>query len=43
MREPSAPQATLEIVDEARRLLRPGGQLWVTEMDFETPAFAKLR
>ena len=25
------------------RILRPGGELWVTEMDFETPAFAKLR
>lgn len=25
------------------RVLRPGGQLWVTEMDFETEGFAKLR
>ena len=25
------------------RILRPGGALWITEMDFETPAFAKLR
>ena len=25
------------------RVLRPGGQLWVTEMDFETEGFRKLR
>ena len=25
------------------RLLRPGGQLWITEMDFETDGFMKLR
>ena len=37
------PEATLEIVDEARRLLKPGGQLWITKMDFETSAFQKLR
>lgn len=37
------PEATLEIVEEAHRLLKPGGQIWITEMDFETPAFAKLR
>lgn len=37
------PEATLEIVDEARRLLKPAGQLWITEMDFETSAFQKLR
>lgn len=37
------PAATREVAAEALRLLKPGGQLWVTEMDFETPAFAKLR
>ena len=28
---------------QAHRILKVGGQLWVTEMDFETPAFARLR
>ena len=28
---------------EAYRLLKPGGQLWVTEMDFTTEGFRKLR
>ena len=37
------PAATRQVAAEALRLLRPGGQLWVTEMDFETPAFVKLR
>jgi len=37
------PAATAEIVREASRLLRPGGQLWVTEMDFETEGYRKLR
>ena len=37
------PSATREIAEEAHRVLRPNGQLWITEMDFETPAFAKLR
>ena len=36
------PAATREVAIEALRLLRPGGQLWITEMDFETPAFSKL-
>jgi len=31
------PAATREVAAEALRLLKPGGQLWVTEMDFETP------
>ena len=30
------PAATREVAAEALRLLKPGGQLWVTEMDFET-------
>ena len=37
------PEATRAVAAEALRILRPGGELWVTEMDFETPAFAKLR
>ena len=37
------PAATRQVAAEALRLLRPGGQLWVTEMDFETAAFVKLR
>lgn len=28
---------------EALRVLRPGGQLWVCEMDFETDGYVKLR
>jgi SAM-dependent methyltransferase len=28
---------------EAARVLRPGGQLWVSEMDFETAGYAALR
>ena len=31
------------IVDEALRLLKPGGQLWISEMDFEAPAYAAQR
>ena len=37
------PAATRDVVREAYRVLRPGGQLWVTEMDFETEGFRKLR
>jgi len=37
------PAATRDVVHEAYRVLRPGGQLWVTEMDFETEGFRKLR
>ena len=37
------PAATRQVATEALRLLRPGGQLWITEMDFQTPAFMKLR
>ena len=28
---------------EAHRILAPGGQLWVCEMDFEAPGFVALR
>jgi ubiquinone/menaquinone biosynthesis C-methylase UbiE len=31
------------VVDEALRLLKPGGQLWICEMDFEAPAYAAQR
>ena len=30
-------------IKEMYRVLKPGGQLWVTEMDFESEAYAKLR
>jgi ubiquinone/menaquinone biosynthesis C-methylase UbiE len=35
--------AARDIVDEALRLLKPNGQLWVCEMDFEAPAYAEQR
>ena len=31
------------IMDEAYRILKPGGQLWVGEMDFESPGYASQR
>ena len=31
------------IIDEALRVLKPGGQLWVCEMDFESPGYAAQR
>lgn len=34
---------TLEIIREAHRILKPNGQLWFCEMDFETPAYAAQR
>lgn len=37
------PEATRAITAEAARVLKPGGQLWLTEMDFDTPGFTKLR
>ena len=37
------PQATRTICAEAHRVLKPGGQLWITEMDFDTEGFSKLR
>jgi ubiquinone/menaquinone biosynthesis C-methylase UbiE len=35
--------AARDIVDEALRLLKPNGQLWICEMDFEAPAYAAQR
>eukprot|EP00587_Corethron_hystrix_P004853 CAMPEP_0113296926 /NCGR_PEP_ID=MMETSP0010_2-20120614/7_1 /TAXON_ID=216773 ORGANISM="Corethron hystrix, Strain 308" /NCGR_SAMPLE_ID=MMETSP0010_2 /ASSEMBLY_ACC=CAM_ASM_000155 /LENGTH=395 /DNA_ID=CAMNT_0000149741 /DNA_START=220 /DNA_END=1408 /DNA_ORIENTATION=- /assembly_acc=CAM_ASM_000155 len=31
------------VVREAHRILEPGGQLWVSEMDFESPAYRAQR
>jgi len=33
----------LEVIDEALRVLKPGGQLWLCEMDFESPGYAAQR
>jgi len=35
--------ATKQVIQEAYRILRPGGQLWISEMDFESPAYAAQR
>jgi len=37
------PEASKEIFMEAHRILEPGGELWVNEMDFNTPGFSDLR
>lgn len=38
------PEVTRQVAAEAFRILRPGtGQLWLTEMDFATDGFTKLR
>ena len=37
------PDAARDIVDEAFRLLKLNGQLWICEMDFEAPAYAAQR
>lgn len=37
------PEVGIRIVDEAFRLLKPNGQLWICEMDFEAPAYAAQR
>mmetsp|Transcript_8157 Transcript_8157/g.12508 ORF Transcript_8157/g.12508 Transcript_8157/m.12508 type:complete len:410 (+) Transcript_8157:60-1289(+) len=34
---------TLAILKESHRILKPGGQLWFCEMDFETPGYAAQR
>jgi SAM-dependent methyltransferase len=31
------------VIDEAFRLLKPNGQLWICEMDFDSPAYAAQR
>ena len=35
--------AAKEVIEEAYRILRPGGQLWISEMDFESPAYRAQR
>lgn len=37
------PDAARDMIDEAFRLLKPEGQLWICEMDFEAPAYAAQR
>lgn len=34
---------TRQIIDDAFELLKPNGQLWICEMDFEAPAYAAQR
>ena len=34
---------TCQIIEEALRILKPNGQLWVSEMDYDSPAFAEQR
>ena len=35
--------AARDMIDEAFQLLKPNGQLWICEMDFEAPAYAAQR
>jgi hypothetical protein len=37
------PSIAKQVVDEAFRMMKPGGQLWMCEMDFEAPAYAAQR
>ncbi|CAE7678258.1 arsM, partial [Symbiodinium pilosum] len=37
------PDVTRRVCAEALRLLKPGGQLWITEMDFSAPGYVQLR
>lgn len=37
------PAVAKKIVDEAHRMLKPGGQFWMCEMDFQAPAYAAQR
>eukprot|EP00557_Chaetoceros_sp_GSL56_P013700 CAMPEP_0176481446 /NCGR_PEP_ID=MMETSP0200_2-20121128/2823_1 /TAXON_ID=947934 /ORGANISM="Chaetoceros sp., Strain GSL56" /LENGTH=540 /DNA_ID=CAMNT_0017877649 /DNA_START=117 /DNA_END=1739 /DNA_ORIENTATION=- len=34
---------TLQVCQEALRILKPGGQLYISEMDFDSPAYAAQR
>ena len=36
-------EVSKRIMDEADRILKPGGQLWVGEMDFESPGYSTQR
>jgi len=36
-------EITLEVCKEALRVLKPGGQIFVSEMDFDSPAYAAQR
>jgi SAM-dependent methyltransferase len=37
------PAIARQVVDEAFRMLKPGGQFWMCEMDFQAPAYAAQR
>mmetsp|Transcript_334 Transcript_334/g.829 ORF Transcript_334/g.829 Transcript_334/m.829 type:complete len:468 (-) Transcript_334:211-1614(-) len=37
------PDAARDIIDDAFKLLKPNGQLWICEMDFQAPAYAAQR
>mmetsp|Transcript_52594 Transcript_52594/g.117922 ORF Transcript_52594/g.117922 Transcript_52594/m.117922 type:complete len:384 (+) Transcript_52594:27-1178(+) len=37
------PDVTVRVCAEALRILKPGGQLWITEMDFSAPGYVQLR
>jgi len=34
---------TCQVIDEAFRILKNGGQIWISEMDFDSPAYAAQR
>jgi ubiquinone/menaquinone biosynthesis C-methylase UbiE len=35
--------STIQVCKETLRILKPGGQLWISEMDFDSPAYAAQR
>jgi len=37
------PEITLSIVNEAYRVLKKDGQMWINEMDYDSPAFSNQR